>query len=156
MTTLKVFLVSGVIGVMRILFSAAIYIVASLLPASAADPFGIWLARNGKANVKVAKCGSGICANIISLKKPNDKNGKPLHDGNNPNPRLKSRPILGLPLFVSMRKTGNGTWQGKVYDPEKGGTFKGYVTQISGNILKVQGCLSMGFPCETYMWKRIK
>ncbi len=141
---------------MRILLFAAFYMVAGLFSANAADPFGIWLAGKGKASVKVSKCGNAICANIISLKQPNDKNGKPLRDDNNPNASLKTRPIIGLPLFIAMRKTGNSAWQGQVYDPEKGGTYKGFVTQLSSNILKVQGCLSVGFPCETYMWKRIK
>lgn len=140
---------------MRILLATSV-ILAGLASAAAANPTGTWLARNGKANVTVTKCEAGLCANIVSLKQPHDSNGKPLTDQNNPDSSLRNRPIIGLPLFLGMRATGQNSWEGQVYDPEKGGIFRGYVQQISGNILKVQGCLSMGFPCETYMWKRIK
>ena len=140
---------------MRALFITAFFL-ANIVVANAASPIGTWSTGNGKAKVKVAKCGSGICAKIISLRQPNDQNGRPLRDLNNPKASLKTRKIIGISLFLGMRAAGNGTWQGHLYSPEKGGTFQGSVQQISGNILKVKGCLSGGFLCQSEMWKRIR
>ncbi len=140
---------------MRILF-IAVFFITGIISANAASPIGTWRTGDGKAKVKVTKCKSGICARIISLRQPKGPNGKPLTDQNNPKPHLRKRPIIGLSLFLGMRPAGQGSWQGRLYSPEKGGIYGGSVTQISGNLLKVKGCLSGGFLCESKMWKRIK
>jgi len=49
---------------------------------------------------KISKCGGGICGIIVSLREPIDPaTGRPQVDNKNPNPALRSRPIVGLPLF---------------------------------------------------------
>lgn len=123
-------------------------------PVKAAE--GVWLARNGKAHVRVSKCSSGLCARIIWLRKPKDAQGRPLRDLNNSNPALRNRRIIGLPLFLRMQQKAPGSWEGQVYDPEKGGIYRGYLKTLSAKKMKVWGCLQAGWPCETYIWKRIR
>ena len=122
--------------------------------AHAKNPTGVWLANNGKAKVKISQCGSSLCAKIIALTQPNDAQGRPMRDQNNPNPRLKNRKIVGISLFLGMAPSGNDFWSGRLYSPEKGGTYSGNVKQISRNLLQVKGCLGMF--CQSYMWKRIQ
>ena len=120
-------------------------------PAVATSHRGQWLTEGGKSRVEVGDCGAGICATIVWLKEPNDGKGKPLHDGNNKNAQMRSRPILGLPLFENMRPARNG-WEGKVYDPEEGEWYDVSVWLAGANTLNIKGCVL--FVCETHAWNR--
>ena len=87
-----------------------IAIAAALLAAPSAraqgtgEPTGVWLTQAGDARVKVSKCGGGLCGVIVGLKDPIDPaTGKPQVDDKNPNPALKKRPMIGLPLFSGMQ-----------------------------------------------------
>ena len=135
-----------------------ILVLLMLIPAAHAElrPEGVWLARDGKAHVRVRRCKTGLCARIVWLRTPNDKNGRPLRDGNNPDPSLRRRRIIGLPLFINMKRTAATSWEGWLYDPERGGTFRGYLKPLTQGSMKVWGCLSAGWPCQSYIWKRIK
>ena len=50
---------------------------------------------SAEAESQEAKCGGGICGVIVSLREPIDPaTGRPQVDNKNPNPALKSRPIV--------------------------------------------------------------
>src|SRR3981189_1756915 len=91
-------------------YGFTIAILAALLAApsaraqSAGEPTGTWTTQAGDARVRVSKCGSGICGVIVGLRDPIDPaTGKPQVDDKNPNPALKKRPMIGLPLFSGLR-----------------------------------------------------
>ncbi len=85
----------------------------------------------------------------------NDKNGKPLVDDNNGDVSLRKRPILGLPVAYNMKQTHSNKWQGRVYDPQRGGpSYTGYMTVQSDGRMKVQGCLA--FICESEYWSPLE
>src|SRR6188768_2917488 len=85
----------------------------------AGEATGVWLTQAGDARVRISKCGGGICGVIVGLKQPIDPaTGKPQVDDKNPNPALRKRPIIGLPLFSSMRPTGPGKWSGQIYNAD--------------------------------------
>src|SRR5713226_7216235 len=86
---------------------AALLAAPSVHAQGAGQPTGTWLTQAGDARVKVSKCGGGICGVIVGLKDPIDPvTGKPQVDDKNPNPALKRRPMIGLPLFSGMRASG--------------------------------------------------
>src|SRR5262245_33327806 len=83
--------------------------------ASAQDPgiLGVWGTKQNKGRVEIAKCAppkQGLCGNIIWISEPNDAKGKPQTDRGNPNPALRSRPIIGLPIFEGWREAGRNKW----------------------------------------------
>ena len=70
--------------------------------AQSGEPVGVWLTEKGDARVRVTKCGSGICGVIVGLKDPIDPaTGRPQVDDKNPNPALRSRPVIG-PCYFSI------------------------------------------------------
>ncbi len=132
--------------------SAAIGIAmaAALVPlnatqAAAADPTGIWRKseegeRPGK--FEIFRCGSGkryLCAKIVWLQDPLYK-GKPLIDIRNENPRLRNRPILGLPMINGMAQVAANQWKGNIYNPEDGNTYSATLTLVSRNQINLRGC----------------
>ena len=76
--------------------------------------------------------------------------GKPWVDALNPDPRLKSRPLVGMPILTEMAASGDG-WKGKIFDPKTGKTYRAVVARDGAN-LKVQGCIAIF--CQTMVWTR--
>ena len=140
---------------MKIVTSALLFAAAMVfsVQANAVEVMGTWLDQKGQAKMEVDICGDGtLCARIVWLREPYDKNGKPLVDDNNGNASLRDRPILGLPVAYNMRQTHSNKWKGRVYDPQRGGpSYTGYMTLLRDGRMKVQGCL--GFICESEYWR---
>lgn len=140
-------------------FGSIVAIVATLfaaMPASAqvAEPIGVWLTEKGDARVKVTKCGGGICGVIVGLKDPIDPaTGHPQVDDKNPNPALRTRPVIGISLFIGMRPTASGRWSGQIYNADDGGTYVSHVTFAGGDALRVEGCV--GIICGGETWTRV-
>ena len=125
------------------------------LPASAQslDPSGIWLTQAGDARVRVSKCGAGLCGVVVSLRDPIDPaTGKPQVDDKNPNPALKKRPIVGLPLFSGMHPSGPNKWSGQIYNADDGSTYSSNVSVTGPDSLRVEGCV--GVLCGGETWTR--
>jgi uncharacterized protein (DUF2147 family) len=140
-------------------FDLIIACMATLLasvPAGAqgTEPTGIWLTQAGDARVRVSKCGGGICGVIVWLREPIDSStGRPQVDDKNPNPALKARPVIGLPLFSGMRPSGPNKWSGHIYNADDGGTYESHVSMAGSNSLRVEGCV--GAICGGENWSRV-
>ena len=119
--------------------------------AHAGDPTGLWLTEDGGAKIRVAKCGANVCGSIAWLKEPNDAGGKPKVDMNNVDASKRSRPIIGVPIVLSMTPDGTDKWSGQLYNAEDGKTYNGNLT-LAGNTMKIQGCVSVF--CKTKTWTR--
>ena len=114
--------------------------------ATAAEPItGRWVTENGRGVVTVEPCGPTLCGRISRILVP----GKAPLDTRNPDPKLRSRPMLGLPVLTGFTDNGKD-WRGRIYDPESGKTYKSIVSR-DGAGLKVQGCVMMF--CRTQRWK---
>lgn len=118
-------------------------------PAEAAPAItGRWLTEGGKALVEVAPCGAALCGRIVRVQVRTG--GGPALDRNNPDPKLRARPIVGIPILTGFTDAGT-VWKGRIYDPESGRSYRSEVTR-AGAVLKVKGCL--GPFCRTQDWRR--
>lgn len=119
------------------------------------DPTGTWLTQAGDAKVQVSRCGTGICGVVVWLRDPTDPNtGKPAVDDKNPNPSLRRRPMIGLPLFSGMQPSGTSRWAGRIYNADDGGTYDSDIAMMGPNSLRVNGCV--GGLCGGENWTRAK
>jgi uncharacterized protein (DUF2147 family) len=108
----------------------------------AGEPTGVWLTQSGDARVKVSKCGGGLCGVIVGLKEPIDPaTGKPQVDDKNPNPALKKRSMIGLPLFSGMQPSGPNKWSGQIYNADDGSNYASSVSVAGPDTLRVEGCV---------------
>jgi uncharacterized protein (DUF2147 family) len=112
-----------------------------------------WIMASGKVTVNVSSCGDALCGRVVALKKPLDKYGKPKVDHKNPNPALRSRPVIGLALLSDMKPSGENKWAGYIYNPDDGRTYTAKVT-LNGNTMKVKGCV-IGFICQSKIFLRL-
>jgi uncharacterized protein (DUF2147 family) len=141
---------------MRPLFLAAALSLAAA-PAFAADPVeGDWMASGGIAKVHIAPCAgqaARLCGQIVWLKDPKDETGQLKHDARNPDPKLRDRPIIGLPFLRDFKQAGPGKWTGgKIYDPDSGKTYDSKMQINANGTLKLDGCVLV--ICQAQTWTR--
>ncbi|HTV35287.1 MAG TPA: DUF2147 domain-containing protein [Xanthobacteraceae bacterium] len=119
-----------------------------------ADPRGLWLAQDG-AKVRVISCGKALCGRIAVAKSPTDpETGRPWTDKDNPDPRLRNRPVVGVEVFISMMPDGPGKWTGRLYNVNGGQTVPGHVIELDRKTIKVEGCA--GNMCGSQNMTRIE
>lgn len=113
---------------------------------------GVWTKGGGDLVVNVQPCnGDKICVKIVNIKKAFHDDGTPRLDDHNPNPALRSRPVVGLQIINNMGSTGPNTWKGKLYNSDDGKTYTAYA-KLQGNALEVKGC--WGPFCKTLNFAR--
>ena len=128
---------------------------AALPAASEAGPVGTWIDHTGRGAVAIAPCGTELCGRIIWLKDPNDKQGRPLRDGNNPDRAQRMRAICGLPIIGGLKRQRDGSWdEGWIYDPEQGERFDVEIRLSGSDGLQVKGYKGFKFLSETFQWRR--
>jgi uncharacterized protein (DUF2147 family) len=121
----------------------------------AAEPNGTWSTEGGLSRVRIAAGADALCGTIVSLKEPNDpETGKPKLDKNNADAGKRSRPLIGVPIVLSMKKSGADKWQGQVYNATDGKTYSGSLTLTGGDSLKLEGCALGGLVCKAQTWTR--
>ena len=116
---------------------------------------GVWLTKEGKSHLKVTPCGKSLCNEIVWLKQPLDRHGKPQTDKLNKDGKLRGRPIIGISILLNMHRVQNNMWRGWLYDPEKGKAFKGHARLITADKMEIKGCHSVLPICKTHIWKKV-
>src|SRR6201982_3926940 len=90
----------------------SVFLQASCVTAAlAADPTGDWRVADGVANIRVAQCNGNMWGVVGWEKTPGGR------DTNNPDVSKQSRPTLGMPILIDMKKkAGEDGWEGQVYN----------------------------------------
>jgi uncharacterized protein (DUF2147 family) len=122
--------------------------------ALAADPIGVWSTEKGKAMIEIADCGDALCGRIAWLAQPNDpQTGEPATDKNNRDAAKRRQPLVGVEIVKGMKPSDQpGRWNGRVYNPEDGGTYDARLIMKSDDTLRLEGCMLVICAGET--WKR--
>lgn len=135
--------------------SAMVLALNFLAPALAADPMGNWLTGDKKGKVKIVNCGGAICGSLVWLQEPNDpETHQPKTDKHNADASKQGRPLLGIPIVLSMKPSGGDAWEGQVYNAEDGSTYSGSFTMTSANSAQLKGCVMGGLICKSQTWTR--
>ncbi|MGZ5243387.1 MAG: DUF2147 domain-containing protein [Bacteroidia bacterium] len=138
------------------IFSAATFLYAK--PAENPDATaGYWFTENNKAKIQIYRSGEKYYGKIVWLKNPNQENGQPKLDKNNPDKSLRNRPIVGLKLLRNFIHAGGNSWEdGEIYDPESGNDYSCKLSLINHNTLEVRGYLGISLLGRTQKWTRAK
>jgi uncharacterized protein (DUF2147 family) len=132
----------------RIVFSG-FFLATGVTSALAADPTGDWKVADGVANIRVAQCNGNIWGAVSWEKTPGGR------DKNNPDASRQSRPTLGMPILIEMKKKpGVDAWEGQVYNAKDGQLYSSTIKPIGTDQLEIQGCV-LGFLCGGETWTRV-
>lgn len=141
---------------MKKIFTSMILMLAPLAAAFAQDVVGKWKLEDGTAIVEVYQQGDVFNGKIVWLQKPTEADGTPAVDDLNPDPKLRTRQVLGLNMLNNLKKSGNEFTGGSIYDPGNGKTYNCSM-KVEGDILKVRGSLDKrGLIGRTMDWFRVK
>jgi uncharacterized protein (DUF2147 family) len=121
---------------------------------------GVWLTQDGDSKVTITKDSKGkFNGEITWLKNPLEDDGKPKLDKENPEQKLKSRPIMGLRLLEGFKynKSKNEWVDGTIYDPKSGKTYKCLMWfDDDPNKLSVKGYIGFSLIGREVVWTRSK
>jgi uncharacterized protein (DUF2147 family) len=133
----------------RTLMAYGAVFTTTLGTAFAADPTGDWMVADQVANIRVAECNGSMWAVVVWEKTPGGR------DVNNPDVALQSRPTLGMPILIDMKKkTGADQWEGQVYNAKDGKHYSSTIKPVGADKLEIQGCV-LGFLCGGETWTRV-
>ncbi|MGH6834349.1 MAG: DUF2147 domain-containing protein [Methylocella sp.] len=118
--------------------------------ASATSPVGEWLVEDGKARIHIEECGENLCG-VVS-----DANNSNETDRNNPNPELRNRLIIGMPVLLDMKPVNHNRWEGRIYNAQDGQTYIADISLNDPQNLRVEGCVFGGLICGGQNWTRVK
>jgi uncharacterized protein (DUF2147 family) len=134
---------------MRTVTYSGLFLVTGLAQALAADPTGDWRVADGVANIRVAEC-NGRMWGVVAWEKAAGG-----HDANNPDASKQSRPTLGMPILLDMKKKpGVDQWEGEVYNAKDGQTYSSTIQPTGPDQLEIKGCV-LGFLCGGETWTRV-
>lgn len=128
---------------------------------------GLWLTApsdDGRAHVEVTKVDSKYEGKIVWLEQPvypaddeEGMGGKEKVDRENPDPKLRTRPIIGLKMVKGFTYAGDDLWSGgTIYDPENGKTYKCKMRLTEEGVLKVRGYIGFSLIGRTTVWTRVE
>jgi uncharacterized protein (DUF2147 family) len=132
-------------------------VTATPVGAQSPTPVGVWLHANRRIRVEIAPCGDRLCGKIVWFRWPNDARGRPLVDLKNPNPALRTRPLLSLTVLQGLRRTGERTWEdGEIYNPDDGTAYHALMSIEDDGSLRVRAYLLFPILGETLIWTRVR
>lgn len=109
----------------------------SAFAASAPDPSGIWNRGDGNAKVRIAPCGSNICATNVWIK---DTSGGE---------------AVGDKLVMTLKPKSADTLAGKAFDAKRSLTYA-IQLKVAGKSLVTRGCVVGGLVCKSVNWSRAR
>lgn len=117
---------------------------------------GDWYTSDQEGKIEIYKCKSDkICGKIVWLKEPNEEDGSPKMDINNPDEKKHNNPIIGMDLLKDFEETEHQIWEnGTIYDPKNGKMYKCKLTLVSDDKLNVRGFIGFSFLGRTEEWVR--
>jgi uncharacterized protein (DUF2147 family) len=136
-------------NIMTTVVYSGLFLATGLVPALAADPTGDWKVADGVANIRVAECNGDMWGVVAWEKTPGGR------DTNNPDASKRSRPTLGMPILIDMKKKpGADQWEGQVYNAKDGQSYSSTIKPVGSDQLEIQGCV-LGFLCGGETWTRV-
>ena len=104
--------------------------------ANAADIEGNWARGDGNAKVRIAPCGSDLCAINTWIKRgtPKEKEGDK--------------------LVMNITAGADGVYSGTAFDPQRDMSYNLTVT-VNGDTMSTRGCIVAGLLCKGIDWTRL-
>ena len=115
---------------------------------AAAPVTGRWLTQDKDAVVEIYSCGANICGKIAKFLVPPPQ-GAGQKDVNNPDKSLRGRTLLGMNILTNFTAKGS-QWNGTIYDPKAGKSYRSVIYKGTSGGLVVKGCI--GPFCRTQKW----
>lgn len=137
-------------------FTISLFVVFSAIATNNPDAvLGVWKNGEGTGLVQIIKKGDRYFGKIVWLKIPNNPDGTPRTDVNNPEEKLRTQPLKGLENLRNFKFVGENKWEdGNIYDPKVGKDYSCEMKLVDENTLEVRGFIGVSVFGRTDVWKR--
>jgi len=134
--------------------SAALLLAAAPQAMAEDGVLGRWATPGVSAIVELSACAGSwtLCGTIRWLWDAVDEKGRPRLDSQNGDASLRPRPLLGLAILSGLKPARGGGWEGQIYNPEDGQTYRATVRRHGADALLVEGCVL--FICRKQVWRK--
>jgi uncharacterized protein (DUF2147 family) len=126
----------------RILSKAALVLLALAVPVSATAQStleGRWANPHHTVIVNVERCGNAFCGVVSWATAKNRERGT----------------TPGTRVLTDLKPTGDGTYEGRAYEPKRNMHGSATVRQDGPNVMVVTGCALLGLICKEQRWTRV-
>lgn len=124
---------------------------------SSDDILGYWLTSKGECKVEIYKKKDRYFGKIVWLKEPFDKDGYPVKDEKNPDPKLRERPVIGLTFMFNFQFDGENQWiNGTIYNVENGKTYRALIRMESEDVIYLRGYIGVPVLGLDTRWTRVR
>ena len=137
---------------MRRIPLALLLLLSATAARAAPDVTGNWVTEEKTGLVSIVRCGQSLCGTVarVLVTRP----GVRTTDVKNPDPALRSRPLLGLRMLSGFTPAADGWENGRIYDPKSGKSYRSHLKLNPDGSLKVSGCIA--FICKSQRWTRAR
>lgn len=104
--------------------------------ASEPSPFGLWARGDGKAKVRVERCGADLCATNTWIRE-GTKGEK-----------------AGDVLVMSVKPVNASNWSGTAFDKQRDLTYR-MTLKVGDKKMTTRGCVLAGMICKDMGWTRL-
>jgi uncharacterized protein (DUF2147 family) len=116
---------------------------------------GTWLTEKKDGKIQIFRTGDTYSGKLLWGTAVFDENGKPRYDVNNPDPKLRTRLLLGMVILTGLVYK-DGKWEnGEIYDGLTGKSYSVIIT-LKGNSLELRGYIGLPILGKTTVWQRIQ
>lgn len=126
---------------MKLLATTAISVLVSTASgaslATEPAPMGVWMRGDGNAKVRMASCGSDICATNLWIKD------------------TSSGEEVGDKLILKVKQEDSTLLVGTAYDPKRSLTYS-MEMKVMSNRMTTRGCIIGGLICKEVSWSRVE
>lgn len=120
---------------------------------------GRWLSSKKRNQVQIFKQGNKYYGKLVWMLEPNDPvTNKPKVDKENPDEKLRNRPLMNVVLLTNLTYKGKNLWgDGEIYNPEDGKTYNCQVSLKDPNSIDLRGyVMGLSFLGKSRTWTRVK
>jgi uncharacterized protein (DUF2147 family) len=111
-----------------------------------------WRTQSGSGTIRIEACGARTCGRILPA---TPRPGQSEFDVRNPNPTLRTRPLVGLNILSNFVRQADDSYKaGTIYNPEDGKTYRSEFRLKPDGKLEVKGCV--GPFCQAQTWTPVR
>ncbi len=117
------------------------------------DVVGLWYNEEKTGKIEIFEKDDRFFGKITWVKLEAGDNGL---DNENPDPNLRTQPLVGLLILKNFEYDDGGYENGTIYDPENGKTYSCVMKLENPDKLYVRGYIGISLIGRTTYWTRIK
>jgi uncharacterized protein (DUF2147 family) len=111
---------------------------------------GQWWNEEKEGKIQFYEQGGKLYGKIVWLKDGD------LKDKNNPDPKLRDKPLVGLTFLKGFTADGKDWKGGQIYDPKSGKTYSATIKWAGKNTLNVRGYIGVSLVGRTTRFTRVQ